>query len=60
MLKIIELEELKRASKVELNTLIDKIEPLENRRLELLTTINRIPLEIQWLKSDAINVQRRK
>lgn len=57
-LKIIELEELKRESQVELNILIEKIAPLEKRRLELLTKINRIPLEIEWLKADAVDIRK--
>ena len=57
-LKIIELEELKRVSQVELNILIEKIAPLEKRRVELLTKINRIPLEIEWLKADAVDIRK--
>ena len=57
-LKTIELEELRRASQVELNILIEKIAPLEKRRVELLTKINRIPLEIEWLKADAVDIRK--
>ncbi|HBY68219.1 MAG TPA: hypothetical protein DEG69_10950 [Flavobacteriaceae bacterium] len=57
-LKTIELEELRRASQVELNILIEKIASLEKRRVELLTKINRIPLEIEWLKADAVDIRK--